>query len=74
MRLHNWHTIGWVAIVLLFILWETIGLANKADANQPFTFFVRKIAGTWTSPMWWLIGAFCLWLIAHFLFAPGHRG
>lgn len=68
MSLRNWHTIGWVIIVLLFILWEVIGLANKADANQPFTYFVRKLAGNWTSPVWYLLLGFLLWLIVHFLF------
>ena len=53
---------------MLFILWEAIGLANHNDANQPFTFFVRRIAGSWTSPTWWLVGGFLLWLLVHFLF------
>lgn len=68
MKAHNWHSIGWAVIVLLFVLWEIIGLANKADANQPFTYFVRKIAGTWTSPMWFLVAGFLAWLFVHFLF------
>jgi hypothetical protein len=72
MKLHNWHSIGWVIIVLLFILWEVIGLANRADAHQPFTFFVRKIVGTWTSPLWFLALGFLLWLIVHFLFVHDH--
>ena len=66
--MHNWHTIGWVIIVLLFIAWEAIGLANRADANQPFASFVRKIVGTWRSPMWFLALGFLIWLIVHFLF------
>ncbi len=68
MKLHNWHTIGWVVIVLLFILWEIIGLANNADPHKPFTYFVRKVAGTWTSPMWYIVAGFLIWLIVHFLF------
>lgn len=68
MKLHNWHTIGWVVIVVLFAAWEFIGLSNNQDERQPFTFFVRKIVGTWTSPLWFLALGFLLWLIVHFLF------
>lgn len=68
MKLHSWHTIGWVIITLLFIAWEAIGLANNADQNQPFTYFVRKIVGSYTSPMWFLGLGFLCWLIVHFLF------
>lgn len=68
MRLHAWYTIGWVIIVLEFLVWETIGLVNKADGKQPFTWFVRKLVGTWTSPLWWLVLGFLVWLIVHFLF------
>lgn len=66
MKFHNWHTIGWVVIIMLFILWEVIGLANKADANQPFTYFVRKLA--MIEPLWFLFAGFILWMLYHFLF------
>lgn len=73
MKLHNWYTLGWGILVLLFIIWEAIGLYNRSDDLQPFTWFVRRIAGTWTSPMWYIVGGFLIWLIVHFLFVhPKH--
>lgn len=68
MKPFNWHTLGWVIIVVLFIAWEAIGLANRSDPYQPFTFFVRKILGSWTNPVWWLGLGFMLWMLVHFLF------
>lgn len=72
MRLHNWFALGWVLIVLQFIAWEAWGLANNADDKQPFTYFVRKIVGTWTSPVWYLALGFLVWLIVHFLLVHPH--
>lgn len=67
MKLHVWYTLGWVLIILAFVVWEAIGLANKADELQPFTFFARHILGDWTNPIWWLGLGFILWLGVHFL-------
>lgn len=72
MKWSQWHTIGWVLIVLLFILWEIIGLANRADANQPFTYFVRKLASR--EPLWFLLAGFFAWMVYHFLFRGGVLG
>jgi hypothetical protein len=67
MRLHNWYALGWVVIVLEFIVWEAWALTNVTDDKQPFTWYVRRIVGTWTSPVWWLALGFILWMGVHFL-------
>jgi hypothetical protein len=71
----NWFTIGWViwafVTVGFFAIWETIGLRNAADDRQPLTFFIRKMAGSPNSPVWWLLGATLVWLLYHFLFVRG---
>lgn len=68
MRPLGWHAIGWIVIILTWIVWEIIGLYSRTDENQPFTWYVRKVAGHWTSPLWWLVLGFCLWMPVHFLF------
>lgn len=68
MKMHVWYAWGWVGIILLFIAWEVVGLLNRFDEYHPFTFYVRKVVGTWTSPVWWLAAGFILWMLIHFLF------
>lgn len=69
--MRNWHGWGWVVLVAAFIVWEVIGLWKSTDLYHPFTFYVRKAAGTWRSPVWWIIGGFILWLLFHFLVDRG---
>lgn len=71
----KWHTVGWIVwavfTVGFFILWELLGLATREDNRQPLTFFIRKMAGTPNNPVWWLLGAFLIWMLYHFLFVRG---
>lgn len=62
----NWHSWGWVGIVVLFLVWEAIGLLSPIDTKQPFTYFVRKVA--MVEPLWFLLAGFLAWLPYHFLF------
>jgi hypothetical protein len=71
LKLHTLWTIGWGVIILEWLVWEIIALTDHSEETQPFTWYVRKIAGTWTSPMWYLVAGFLVWLIVHFLFV--HR-
>jgi hypothetical protein len=71
-HLHSWFAVGWIIIVLEWLTWEVIGITVHHGGIQPFTFYVRKIAGTWTSPMWFLTLGFLVWLIVHFLFIHPH--
>lgn len=72
MRVHNWHALGWliwaVTSVGFFVLWEYIGLVNRADDKHPLTYFVRKLVGTPNNPVWWILGAILVWMLYHFLF------
>jgi hypothetical protein len=72
MRAHNWHALGWAIgiglFVVFFIIWEYIGLKDRADQYQPLTWYIRKMAGTPNSPVWWILAAFLLWMLYHFLF------
>jgi hypothetical protein len=71
MKLHTLWSLGWLVIVLEFIAFEVYSLADRSDETQPFTWYVRKIAGNWTNPTWFLIAGFLVWLIVHFLFVHG---
>lgn len=72
MRAHNWHALGWLVWAFFsigfFVVWEVIGLHDRLDDKQPLTYYIRKIAGTPNNPVWWFLGAFCIWMIYHFLF------
>lgn len=71
MKNHTINIVIWLVILLQFIAYETFALVNTTDNHEPFTFYVRKIVGTWTSPVWYLGAGFLVWLIVHFLFV--HR-
>lgn len=72
MKVHNWHALGWVVWAVLtvgfFAIWEYIGLRDRMDHYQPLTFYIRKLAGTPNSPLWWFLAAILLWMLYHFLF------
>jgi len=63
-----WHSIGWLVIVIMFVVWEIIGLRSRKDGKRPFTYYVRKVVGDWKNPIWYLGLGFLIWLIVHFLF------
>lgn len=61
MRLHTWNIFIWVFIILQFVAYEVFTLARPGDQHEPFTFYVRKIVGSWTSPVWYLAAGFIVW-------------
>lgn len=72
MKLHSIMTIAWIFVVIQFAALEAFALYNKHDDAQPFTWYVRKLVGTWTSPLWFTGLAFVLWLGVHFFFVHDH--
>lgn len=72
MKVHNWHTLGWIiwaaCTLIFFFIWEWIGLASREDDRQPLTFFIRKFVGDINNPLWWLLLGMLIWMIVHFLF------
>ena len=67
-KTHSWNIIIWAIIVVQFIAYEFFALLNSTDTHEPFTFYVRKIVGHWTSPVWFLALGFIVWMAVHFLF------
>ncbi len=72
MKVHNWHTLGWliwaIASAGFFVVWEVLGLRDRADDKHPLTYFIRKLVGTPNNPVWWILAAICIWMIYHFNF------
>ena len=68
MKFHSLNMIIWLVIVAQFIAYEVFTLLVIGDDHEPFTYYVRRIAGTWKSPLWYIVAGFLVWLIVHFLF------
>jgi hypothetical protein len=58
----------WAFIVIQFVAYEIFALLHVGDEHEPFTFYVRRIVGSWTSPVWYLAAGFIIWMLVHFLF------
>lgn len=67
MKFHNANIIIWLVIVAQFVAYEVFTLLIIGDRHEPFTFYVRRIAGSWRSPVWYLLAGFLVWLPIHFL-------
>lgn len=62
-------TIGWIAWILFFVIWETITLID--GSNQELTEHLRPVFLS-TPPTWFLAFGLWLWLGWHFLIEVGN--